>query len=335
MDDGVNKTLDGFVSSYIERDQTEDFYEWLSNRIQQEIPDLPSDESEKLSKEIIEGVARYDLTLADINKAVEAGQSKEEWLAENVTGICADMPINEVGDKLQRVYGEMIAANAALMDEPVDAVMVDYAEAAEWNEYSVKDKALNIGKQAVMTGLGVAANAIKLNMENGESINGEIIGLALQEGATSGEVKAVVAGAIKTAAENKLTNALPDNTPIETICDIAGVAVEGAEAMFDVSTGKSTVTEALDRTGRASVAVASHLCANFLQRAAFTIPVVGPFVAFLANGLFEHMRAPQFTENVYTVVRSAAISTWEGIKEKASGIKNFFTNKVSNWLFNG
>jgi hypothetical protein len=332
MDNGLNKVLDGFVGSYMERDKTEDFSGWLSKRLQQEMPDMPGDAIEKLSGEIIDGVARYDETLAGVNAAFEDGESKEEWLAGYVADAYEDMPFDEAGEKLQRVYSDMVTSNAALMGESAEMVTAESIEAGEWNEYSLKDKALNIGTQAVMTGLGVAANAIKLNMENGGAVNSEVIGLAFREGAevATGEVKAVVAGAIKVAAENKLTDALPEDTPVGTICDIAGVAVEGAEAMFDVATGKSTVADALDRTGRASAAAVGRWCSDTLKGFVLTIPYVGPIVANLAEGLFEHMKTPRFAENVYTVVRDATVATWEGIKQKARGFLNFFTNKAEN-----
>lgn len=331
MENDMKKFLDEFVDSYMERDQDEDFSGWLSKRIQEKCPGMEYSESERVSQEIIEGVAQYKQTLSKIEEAVQSGQSKEEWLAENVAEAYAGIPVSEAGDKLQLVYNEMVSANAELMGEAPEEVTAAPAGTVEWNEYSVKEKVLQIGKQAVVTGFGIAADAIKLNSE---TVDGQAITVDFQKAASPEEVKAVVAGAIKVAAENKLTNALPSSTSTGTICDIAGVVVEGAEAMYDLSIGESTVTEALDKVGRASVAVASHLCVNCLQKAVFTIPVIGPFAALLTRGLFQRMRAPQFTEKVYTTVRSVAVSAWEGVKQTAGRIKSFVTNTVSNWVFN-
>jgi hypothetical protein len=327
-----------FVASYAERDQSVDFPDWLAKRLRQEMPDMADKASKKLCGEIIEGVKAYDQALSDLNAAIESGQSKEEWLAERIVEAAADMPPDSAGKSLSRVYDDLDASNAALMDEieeiegtPEQSTSVDEAVTTEWNEYSIKSKALDIGKQAAMSGLGVAADIIKSNIEGGETVDvNEAIGQALKSGleTAKGEVKAVVAGAIKTAAEKGLSDILPSDTPTETICDMAGAAVEGADALLGAAMGEIPLTEALDKTGRATVAAGCRYAAKALKGAVMAIPYVGPFIAWAADGLFKHIEGPNFAQNVYTVVHDAAKATWEGIKEKArsikNGVKNFF-----------
>lgn len=156
---------------------------------------------------------------------------------------------------------------------------------------------------------------------------------ALCEGASSEEMKAVLATAMKIAAESKLAGAPAIDTPVEELCDTAGFAVEEAEAMQGLATGQTTVTEALDLAGRAGVAVACHTCTRVLQSAIAAVPVVGPILSVFSGVLFTHMRTPQFTESVYTAVRRTASSVWEGIRERASGIKDRIASKVASWLF--
>jgi len=45
--------LERFVGSYAERDQSVNFADWLAGCLRQEMPGLASDESERLSGEII------------------------------------------------------------------------------------------------------------------------------------------------------------------------------------------------------------------------------------------------------------------------------------------
>jgi hypothetical protein len=189
-----------------------------------------------------------------------------------------------------------------------------------------------------MSGLGTAANIIRQNIETDEETDddiGEAIGEALQEGieTAKGEVKAVVAGALKTAVENKVTDILPVDTPVEAITDIACVAVESASALADAAAGRSTITEALDKTGRASVAAACRIGANALKLALKVklscIPVVGPLVVILAGGLVNKMKSSKFTEKAYTAVKDTAVAAWEGIKETGRTIGRFW-NKVKN-----
>jgi len=345
----LKNTLGNFVTSYTGRDKSIAFSKWFSDRLQQEMPDMPSGSSEKLSKEIIEGVKAYDQTLADLNAAIESGQSKEEWLAERTAEAYTDMPFNSAGNILSKVYDDLDTVNTGLMreieethendvtdvtNEEIDTVE---AETVEWNKYSVKSKALDIGKQAVMSGLAVAAGTIKNNIESGELVDVDnLIGQTLQEGleTAKGEVKAVVAGAIKTAAENGLTDILPADTPTEVICDIAGVAVESAEALFDAATGKISMTEALDKTGRAGVVTGCRLARKVIKGVLASIPVVGPLVVEFAGGLLDHMKSPKFAENVYTVVRDAAKATWEGIKQTGRNILNRLMNRTTEQLHN-
>jgi hypothetical protein len=228
-ENALKSVLSSFVGSYVERDKTVDFSVWLAERIQQEIPYFRASAARELSGEIIEAVADYDRTLGELNRAIEAGQSKEEWLADRMAEVCDGMPLAEAGNMLQQIDSEWYADNARLMGET--AVIAADAEIIEWNEYSVKSKALDIGRQAVMSGLGTAAMSIKRNMESGEVTDvNDLIGQALQTGVetAAGEVKAVVAGAVKTAVENKLTDILLEDLPVGYICDVAGVAVENA-----------------------------------------------------------------------------------------------------------
>jgi len=322
-----------FVTSYTERDKSIDFSVWLAEKLQHEMPDMAADASQRLSQEIIGAVDGYDRTLNDLNKAVDAGQSKDEWLASNLQEAYADMPINEAGNILQQLDHKLIVSNSQLMnDDVVDIVEV---EAADWNEYSIKNTAVNIGQQALMSGLGVASNIIKANMESGESTDiGGVVGQVLQAGMDTAvcEVKAVVAGAVKTAVEKGLTSILPAGTSVGSICDMACTAVESAAALADAAIGKITLTEALDRAGRACVAAVCRFGAGALKMKAAVIPFVGPAIAWLGEGLFKHMESPQFADDVHNVVRNTAKATWEGIKQKVESLLNKQAHSVKEKL---
>jgi predicted house-cleaning noncanonical NTP pyrophosphatase (MazG superfamily) len=330
----LKNVMSDFLGSYAERDQSEDFNRWLAGRLQEEMPDMSADEGEKLGADIIEAVAGYDRALGELNDAIESGQSKESWLADKMMEACGDMPDNEAGGKFRQLYNDLDASNTELMCmmDGAESEIADgeIEEVADWNEYSLKSEALNIGKQAVMAGLGVMANGIKESRESGEAAAmGEVISDALKEGmdVAKHEVKAVVAGAVKVAANKGLTSMLPEDTPVEFIGDMAGAAVESAEAMLDVAMGKSTMTEAMDKAGRASVAVVCRHAALALKGAIIQVPYVGPILVWLAGGLFEHIESPQCAENVYKTVSDIAKATWKGIKERVGGLVNKVMNK--------
>lgn len=96
---------------------------------------------------------------------------------------------------------------------------------------------------------------------------------------------------------------------------------------------KTTMTEALDKAGRAGVAVGCRCGAAVLKGKLLSVPFFGPPLVVLLGGLFDHMEGPKFAENVYHVVHDAAVATFEGIKETdkqtlygLSNLKNIFAN---------
>lgn len=315
-----------FISSYAQRDTTVSFSSWLSERLCQELPDLTPEASAKLTAEIMAAVAGYDRTLQDLNSAIDAGQSKEEWLSEQLEAVYRDMPMDAAGDALQRMETGLVAANRQLMGElgqtEAEELTAGGAESVEWNRYSVKAMAHNIGRQTNMLVLSAAANAMTRKLQDGESGGiSAVISDALQGDLQSdpGEVKAVVSGAVRAAAERGLTDMLPQDTSVDVIGGFSGAAVEGAMALCDAANGTISMIEAMDRTGRAGVAAGCQIGAELLRGKVASIPVVGPIFVDLLGGLFDHLESSTFVNDVYTAVRNAAVATWNGIKESRVG----------------
>lgn len=65
--------------------------------MQEKLSGLSAEEASKLAGEIMQGVAGYNETLDDVNRAAEAGCSKDEWLTERMAESYADLPPNEAG----------------------------------------------------------------------------------------------------------------------------------------------------------------------------------------------------------------------------------------------
>ncbi|MCM1305631.1 MAG: hypothetical protein NC306_16250, partial [Butyrivibrio sp.] len=259
-DDGrtLKSVVGSFIEDYAQRDRETDFSAWLEDRMRQELPELPEGSERKLVQDIAAAVADYDRTLAELDRAIEAGTSKEEWFAEQMAEGCADMEYDAAGEMLLQMDQGLTASGVQLMQEMDGAQQYEAEEADagpdEWNQYSIKNEIQEIGKKACFAGLAVAANAVRYREESdGEAAIGDAVREALREDMVTApeEVKAVVAGAVKVAAEKRLEDALPFDTSIEDISDMAGVAVEGAEALFDLAGGEISGLEALDRIGRA------------------------------------------------------------------------------------
>lgn len=315
----LRNVLNGFIRSYAQRDTDADFSDWLADRLREEIPELEPEASAQLVGDIIEAIAGYDQTLHDLNQAIEAGQSKEEWLSEQLEEIYSEVPMDAAGKSLQRMETELISSNMQFMGEggrAESSAVSSGAVPADWNRYSLKAKVNSIGKQLNSVALDAAAGALERNLNGEKAAISDVIADAFQTGlnASPGEVKAVVAGAVRVSAEKALADTLPSDTPIEVIGDLAGAAVEGAEALCDAANGDISMTDALDKIGRAGVAAGCRAGAGFLQGKLMTLPG-GPVLVDLLGGLLDHMESSQFINSMYITVRGAAIATWEGIKQ--------------------
>lgn len=313
----LKNMLDSFIRSYAQRDTDMAFPDWLANRLRQELPEMEPEASVRLAGDIIEAIAGYDQALHNLNQAIESGQSKEEWLSEQLEKAYEGMPIDAVGETLQRMEVELAVSNMQLMGEADSSAAEELSEVetepVEWNEYSVRAKTYSIGQQLDAMALSTAASALSRELTEEESEAGDAVANALHNGLKA-EVKAVVAGAVRVCAEKGLEKVLPSDAPVEVIGDLAGVAVEGAEALYDAANGDISATEAMDKVGRAGVAAGCRIGARKLKGWVLTLPY-GPLVVDLLGGLFDHMETPQFINNVYTVVRDAAVATWEGLKK--------------------
>lgn len=336
--------LGSFMDSYTERDGNGEFSDWLEGKLREEIPDLSEEAGEKLAGDIIEAVAAYDKTLSELKAAAENGQSREGWFADRLLENYAGMSPADTGRELLQIEENLAVSNSRLMQgisENQAEAVAEGGETAEfpveWNEYSIRDKAREIGGQVALTGIAAAANVMKERAQNEDAadISGAVME-TLQSGLIkdSSETKAVVAGAVEAAVKKGVKNIVPediaDDDNIDLIGNIAGAAVEGAEAMVDVAAGESTMAEALDRIGRAAVASGGRMVSGALKTWLCSVPYVGPVLVDVAGGLLDHLHSPKFVQNAYKTIRDAAADAWEGVKNSRTvGI----LRKAKNLLF--
>jgi hypothetical protein len=336
----LKETMNNFIGDYAGRDRSVAFPDWLAERLQQEMPEMSAGASEKLSREIIGAVADYDKALDDLNKAVESGVSKEEWFAEVVGDSFGALPLSEVGGKLQQAEADFTLSNMQLMGEiedvPVGDVIVVDAEVTDWNEYSVKHKVMEVGKQAAFTGLGAVSKAMEQSLRSDES--GDIssaFGQALKDGikASKAEIKATVAGALKSAAERKRDEMLDDDTSTETMCDVACAAVEGVGAIVGAAMGEISETEAIEQISKAGTVLSGRAASRFIKGAVTCIPVAGPLLAKITAPLI-NIIGVKVAEKALPCVRNVVATAWNGIKQTARNVVSAVKNKARQLLLN-
>ncbi len=316
----LKKVLDDLATSYVQRDKSVDFASWLTDSLVNEIPDITAEVGRKLAQDIISAVGGYDEKLESLNNAIESGVSKEEWLADQYEQEYADMDPAEAGAKLEKVETALFSTNAELMGDELEIRMpVDVQEDNQWNKYSLRNKSYEIGEQASLMGNAAVASAISSASESAQI-------LPLND-APKDELKAVVAGAVKVAAEQGLGFLMPEEASPEVVGNIAGIAVEGASAFYDAAVGGISMTEAIDRTGRAATVVLCKIGQAALQGVVFEFG--GPVLTNILGGLIEHIGTKAFADNVYNVIRDTTKVAWEGIKDVAKSSVNFVKNMVT------
>lgn len=316
----LNEILGEFLDSYAERDGKINFPDWLGDKLKQEIPGISEQDAKALTGDIIRAVAEYDKTLQEVKAAIAEGTSKEEWLAENIAQNYADIPAAEAGEKLQQIEESLVVSNMQMMQEErevtVETGTVEQIP-EEWDEYKLKGKCYEIGRQLACTAVGVAANVVKDRVENGEDAEvGDSIKEALQGGLIkdSSEMKAVVAGAVKVAAEKGLEAVVPEDTSVDVIGNMAGAAVESAGALCELACGESNVTDTVDKIGTATIAAGGRIAADAVKRRLASVPKVGPSLIVLTDIVLDHLPVEKFAQDVWRTVRNAAETAWNGLK---------------------
>lgn len=316
----LHEILGEFLDSYADRDGEINFPEWLGDKLKQEIPDISEQDAKTLTDDIIRAVAEYDKTLQKVKAAIAEGTSKEEWLAENLAQNYADIPAAEAGEKLQQIEESLAVSNMQMMQEEQEVIVETGTVEQipeEWNEYKLKSKCYEIGRQLAYTAVGVAANVVKDRVENGEDAEvGDSIKEALQGGLIkdSSEMKAVVAGAVKVAAEKGLKGVVPKDTSVDVIGNMAGAAVESAEALCELACGENNVTDTVDKIGTAVIAAGGRMAADVVKRRLESVPKVGPVLSVMTGILLDHLPVRKFAQDVWRTVRNTAKDAWDGIK---------------------
>ncbi len=201
----------------------------------------------------------------------------------------------------------------------------------DWNNFTNKELAKNLGKNVGVAGIQAAALAAGFTLAekaiNGEYIEPEeVVGTALKTGADAG-VKAATAGAMKVGAEKGIIKVIPKGTPAGTIANIACVAIESVKIFGKVAKGEYTIAQGLDHIGRTTTSMIYGLGwgakGAVLGAAAFSwVPVVGPIVGGLAGSIVGYVAGTTFGQAAYNGVKRIGKTVAKGLKAAGNGIKN-------------
>lgn len=207
-----------------------------------------------------------------------------------------------------------------------------------WNEYTTKDLAIGIGKQAGYAALQGAAIGVGFDVAqklwNGEEIEAEeVVETALVSGADFG-VKAAAAGALKVGVEKEVISVIPKGTPASTIANIAYVAIEDIKVLGKMATGELSFKEGIDKIEQTTVATVAGL-ATMGKGVAIGAAIgtvfgpVGTAVGGFIGGTVGYMAGSKVGETVVKCVQKVRDGAVKVAKTIVSGVKSIASSVTS------
>ena len=109
----LNPIVEDFVDSY-EKNQERPIEEWLSEKLQSELPEKSADEVRAMANEIVESVRTFENKKESLNENLASGRSKESWFANEVKNATSRMSVEQTVQYLQGLDNAVNNANEAL-----------------------------------------------------------------------------------------------------------------------------------------------------------------------------------------------------------------------------
>ena len=336
---------------------------WLAKRLEQAMPEESSENRQQIMDEIETGVEKFNSSLSSLQDAIAAGDSKEEWLAENLRHSLNELSEKEYGTTLfttaQALHSEnehtMAAIDGTTVPTTVETVPVaEYAWSATENQALTKhlEQEIKIGAlagQVVNAGFALAEKT-SLGSRLGELKN---VAEALRTG-DDGEVKKAASAALVVGVQKGIVP-LPKSTPVGTLTALASGGIESARLMLQYTDGDISGAEVLDRTEQIVTVQVSQGLSIAGEKLGRSIGAkiglaVGTFVPFLApvavtvggfvGGMVGKLAGSKIGQAIGKAARKVAEvakpvvkKAWETVKNVGrsivSGVKSFL-----GWLFN-
>ena len=229
---------------------------WLAERLQDALPEETASSRQQILQDIETGVKNFDSNLASLRESLAAGDTKEEWLAENLRKSFSELSPAEYGTTLFETNKALHKENENVM-ATIDGVAVPAtleespSEEYDWSEgeanalsrhLSQEIKIGSLAGQVVNAGFALAEET-SLGGQVGELKN---IAAALQSG-DDFDVKKAASAALVVGVQKGIVP-LPKETPTGTITALASGGIESAKLMLQYADGEISGNEVLDRT---------------------------------------------------------------------------------------
>lgn len=226
-----------------------------------------------------------------------------------------------------------------------------------WNEFTNKQLAINIGKQASLAGVQAVTIEsvfdITYKLVNNEKVEAdEVIEKAIISGSDAC-IKAITAGALKVGAERGILTLIPAGTGGNVFANIACFGIETVKIMSKVTMGECTTAEALNEVGNMATSMFCGISMSlkgaeigailgtisFIPFGTFIGAAVGSVVGYMAGGkvgqcIYNGAKkvvngAKKIVKKTWEGVKGVAGKVYEGAKNIVSGAKSFVSSVTS------
>ena len=257
----VGPIFNRFYKSYATKPKDVDIQEWLFTRLKEELPNREDSYIKQITNDIVDGVHTFDENLKSIDEYCEKSIDKscEKWLVNSLEQYSVDMDINEYGNYLAEVDRNLALNNAMAMKaiNQGEYLEIKKQENSDWNSYLTDALALNVGKQATLSGVtGLCMEAesyVDSQILNNDDVEvQDFVSNSIESGFDFG-LKVATTGAIEVAVENGIFPFLK-NTPAGILSCIGSGIVENCKTVWKFIKGEINGDEALDRVGRVATA---------------------------------------------------------------------------------
>ncbi len=289
---------------------------WLQDYLGRKLPNKNVVDINSVSTEIMSNISLMEDTKADLEKAVQAGVSAENWLVRSIN---RETEGNGEKAKLAVKFFNGITAAEHSFDETVETSVIDIENESwndsDWNDYRLKDTLKGVAVEAGNAGLReIASETFLKASEEGLSAVFEdknFIVDILDKGAQTG-MKAALSAGIVIAEEQ---NVIPP-TSLKIIAATAHKTIESMSSIRDVIKGKSTLTDAMVKIKNTAVSTFSGMWKlhkgkakeEIIEAVGGTFGIKGAIISGIVNGLTKEKKEESRFKTVVKEIGKSAVS---------------------------
>lgn len=237
------RTLKSWVDDYAQNKEM-GMENFLISRLGNHLTGLNPTELGEISHTISSEINSYEQNKTEIQNAIDAGGSKEEWLSDLL-----QKETKELGQKSQaKVLGNL---HNGLMD----AMGIPAAETSEGETAPLQGSMIAKSVSDLATGriMQVLGDETELDAEEDDGERSKFVEEALKSNSDT-ELKALASGAMVVLHRMGKLPMIPQTAPIQAVINIACFAVDHARTVAQIARKEISLTEGLSRIARDSFA---------------------------------------------------------------------------------